>query len=346
MERLYGDERRFVEFVSNIDKNDRIGVISHDDLDGMVPVRIIKRIFGKIDFLQFEGPRKDMVLNLIPELKKRKINKILVSDVNLNNEHIETQQKIEKFAEILIMDHHQAVRDFNSEKTVFILSKKECNAGLLVYELFSKLQNLEDLDFLAAMSVIADHNWEANIDFIKKVEKKYGLQTSENFKESEIWGLEHILANCNQYFREDSMKFYELLKGVNKIQDISKFEKYSKFIEDDLEKAKKDFLKNAEKYSWGYLFEDRSKYSLATKAAEGLKDNEFLIVYKTKKDGTISLSARRQDKKMNCAEILKKAIYGLEGATAGGHIPAAGARFKKEYFKKFKENLIKLMARE
>ena len=97
-------------------------------------------------------------------------------------------------------------------------------------------------------------------------------------------------------------------------------------------------------FSWGYLYEDKSKYGVGIRAVKGIiSDNQLFIAYKQNDDGLVHMGARRNDQQLNCAEVLKKAVSGLEGATAGGHVPAAGARCKKEDFNQFKKNLIKIL---
>jgi len=39
-------------------------------------------------------------------------------------------------------------------------------------------------------------------------------------------------------------------------------------------------------------------------------------------------------------KLMKKGTEGLENATGGGHIPAAGGRFMKKDLQKFKENIL------
>jgi oligoribonuclease NrnB/cAMP/cGMP phosphodiesterase (DHH superfamily) len=346
MEFLAGSEKRFFDFISNITDKDKIAVISHGDMDGMVPVLIIERVLGKIDFLEFPDPKKDIILSLISQLKKSKINKIIITDLNLNNESSDTQKELEKFAEILIIDHHQAVKDFNTEKTVFILTEKKFNVGLSTYYLFRKFQNLDSIDFMAAISVITDYSWEENAEFLKEIEKKYKLKPEKDIHESDLGKFTRIIEYCNAFFRKSPLKFYKLLKQVKNLCDVCKLVKYSNKVEKDIENTSKDFLKNKETYNWGYLYNDKSKYSIAIKAISSLKDleqNKLFVTYRKEDDGLVHISARRQDSKLNCADVLKQAVKGLREASAGGHVPAAGGRVMTKDFKKFKENLINLL---
>ena len=55
----------------------------------------------------------------------------------------------------------------------------------------------------------------------------------------------------------------------------------------------------------------------------------------------IKVSARRQDKKVDCNVLMRASISGISDSTAGGHVAASAARFPREYLSKFKENLIR-----
>jgi len=56
----------------------------------------------------------------------------------------------------------------------------------------------------------------------------------------------------------------------------------------------------------------------------------------------IDISARRQDRKVAVNNLLIEATRGLQNATAGGHIPAAGARILAKDWNLFKQRIIRL----
>ncbi|MDD5148846.1 MAG: DHHA1 domain-containing protein, partial [Candidatus ainarchaeum sp.] len=55
----------------------------------------------------------------------------------------------------------------------------------------------------------------------------------------------------------------------------------------------------------------------------------------------VRFSARRQDGKVKVNELLENAIEGIPDSNAGGHAPAAAGGVPKEFFEKFKEQLIR-----
>ena len=122
MEFLAGNEKRFSDFISNLTDKDKIGILTHNDGDGVCSAVIAAKVIGNVDYIKFLDYSPDIIKSLIDELKKRKINKLIILDFVVEND-LGSIKEIEKFAEILIIDHHVFVQDINSEKTVFIKTK-------------------------------------------------------------------------------------------------------------------------------------------------------------------------------------------------------------------------------
>ncbi|MEK6823024.1 MAG: DHHA1 domain-containing protein, partial [Nanoarchaeota archaeon] len=58
----------------------------------------------------------------------------------------------------------------------------------------------------------------------------------------------------------------------------------------------------------------------------------------------VTVSARRHDSKFAMNELLECACRGIKGASAGGHIPAAGGRFPKKDLLRFRSQLLDCVA--
>ncbi len=124
----------------------------------------------------------------------------------------------------------------------------------------------------------------------------------------------------------------------------SKFGKYKKIIDKEIQKHLALFAKKAKRHGKLplYIYEMTSKYHIHGPISTilGLKyPNRTFVVINTTHD-PVSVSARRGDKKYPVNNLLEEAIYGFEPANAGGHAPAAGAGFPKKHLKTFKERLI------
>ena len=91
--------------------------------------------------------------NLLNELNKNNINKVIMTDLSIGD--ISFIKKLEEFSSILIIDHHIFQEDLNSEKTTFMNSRDYC-ASYISYCLFSKIKNLEKIDWLVALASVSD----------------------------------------------------------------------------------------------------------------------------------------------------------------------------------------------
>jgi single-stranded DNA-specific DHH superfamily exonuclease len=74
--------------------------------------------------------------------------------------------------------------------------------------------------------------------------------------------------------------------------------------------------------------------------------NKTILLLQESEGGKISISARRRDEKVAVNDLLENAIVGLEGASGGGHIPAAGATIRKQDLQKFKENIMSYLRKK
>ncbi|MBN2112086.1 hypothetical protein JW707_03220, partial [Candidatus Woesearchaeota archaeon] len=68
-----------------------------------------------------------------------------------------------------------------------------------------------------------------------------------------------------------------------------------------------------------------------------------IIVAQDMGEEMIGISGRRRDEKVAVNDLLEKAVENLEGASAGGHIPAAGGKVKRKDLSKFKDNIMELV---
>lgn len=340
MEFIFGSEKRLIEFVSALDEKDRIAVIAHKDLDGMVSALIAERIIGKpqiikfLDYKEIESSKEEII--------KKKISKIIFLDLRLEEKLI---RELEKDSDILAIDHHKTETDLNSKKTLFFLTESKYPASLASYDLFGRFQSFES-DFLVAIAAISDHTFRENAGFISQIEEKYGLKKSGDILTSEIGGLTKTLSNCDIYFKDNPDKFYAILKGLKDISGIKKLERYSDIVEKEIKRIIEDFQKNSEAYSWGHYYDIKSGLRISSTIATMLseKDRSKLYIFEYEpKPGLIKINARRQDGGLDCTKLLKEAVKGIPESMSGGHVPAAGADFPKRHLKEFKKNLLRIL---
>ncbi len=323
-----GSEEKFRFFVKNLKDYDRVAVISHKDLDGVASPKIITEFVDPelLVFLDYSDLNKE----LIEKLDKNHINKIIFSDLYMQEDFI---KELEKFSEILILDHHPAP-NLNSKKTIHIKSEDGYSACYLCYHLFSKLKDISKWDWLVACTCISDYCHIKPGKWLSAVMKKYGdklvYEGTYVRKSGKFWDLQYKIGLALDYLKPNLKKAYNEIHSD--FGDIGNLEKYSKTVQKEVDKILKKFDENKEEIEGGYFFEFKPKFSigsLITTIISGSNTHETIITFR---EGDIYyfVSARRQDKKVDCNKLLKNLLKGLEDADGGGHPAAAGGHFLKK----------------
>ena len=133
--------------------------------------------------------KRNFTEKTIKLLKKNKINKVITTDMTVDEGGKKPIKKIEKFADILILDHHKIYHDLNSKKTVMLkpqlvthtkLDSSRYPAAKFVYDLSNKILDIQDLDWVAAVGLIGDASTKSWKPFITKVFKKYKIKYNKD----------------------------------------------------------------------------------------------------------------------------------------------------------------------
>ena len=337
MKFIAGDEKRFFEFMGGLDEKDKIAIISHIDLDGITSAVLASKIIGKIDYLRFIDYRSGALKETVLELKKNKIKKIFILDLAVENK--EDISEMEKFAEIVIIDHHPFEKDLNSEKTVFIKAESEYPAAAICYYLFSKMQQIPS--WIAALGIIADkphvYNKKNNADV-------FGDFNLEKDKIN-LWKQVSDLNLSIIYFKGSEKKVYDLINESKELANLNKFDKYSRIVEEELELWRGRFEKEKEVFGSLVIFQIEPKYLVNSILINELsvQDSGKTFVFISAKKGNefLSISGRSHGKDVDVSALLRSAIVGIKNSTAGGHVKAAAARVPAKFLGKFRENLIR-----
>ena len=227
---IVGSEKRFFDFISKINGQDKIALISHTDLDGVVAAKMANKILNVdiVKLLDYEQINKD----LVEELKKLGVKKTIFTDLGLKSDAI---KEISKFSDILIIDHHKIIEDFNSDKIVF-LNSQGFSAGYLCYYLFSKIQNLEEYDWLAVCCSISDFMYFNNQSWMNEVFLKYSdkfeIINGQIRKSEKFWDLQAKLSLALSYFKGNAKRVYDSI-GIE-FGNIGDLEKYALIIEKEI----------------------------------------------------------------------------------------------------------------
>ncbi|MBU4086756.1 MAG: hypothetical protein KKB21_04240, partial [Nanoarchaeota archaeon] len=331
---LAGDEKRFYEFMSGLDETDKIAVIAHDDGDGLGSAVIASKIIGKVDYLKFYDFIPGSFLPMLEEMKRKKINKIFFLDMSLpENELLE----ISKFAGVVIIDHHPFSKDLNSENVIFLKVESKYPACYLCYYLFSKIQQVPE--WIAEIGTLSDTAYKYSKEEISNFYRDFGFSEIDN-----LWEKTFDLILALVYFSGKTKNIYDLLMKSSGFSELEIGE-YSEIVRKELENQIKEYEKKKEEHDGliFYYFEPSFaiKSLIINKLSAENYEKTLVFAQKSGNEDSLEISSRSQSGKVNCPELLKKALMGIPNSNAGGHYNAAGGRIPTEYLGKFKENLLR-----
>ncbi|HJX50557.1 MAG TPA: DHH family phosphoesterase [Candidatus Nanoarchaeia archaeon] len=341
MKYLLGSKEEFWKFVESISEGDKVGIITHTDLDGIASAIFLEMILNskdiKINSLHFIRYKLGMFNSVLPELEKNNITKVFLTDMYADGTDAEGFEKLKEKFDVFVIDHHPLV-DKNA-KNVIKTQSSDCSA-FAIYDLGEEIIDKEKWKWLVYATMISEmsHKNPVNMGVIRK---DYPDTNEVNILNSPLGEIAKNISSALIYFGSNIKKIYDLIKK----NDLKEFEKARKIIDSEIENWEKDFKRNAEYYPekeiYIYYFEPKYDISSIFSTILSMKelDKSFVIIALGKTG--LKLSARNQSKKQDMAALLKKGIQGLKDAVAGGHIPAAGGSCLREDLAKFKENLLK-----
>jgi single-stranded DNA-specific DHH superfamily exonuclease len=335
---IVGNEQRFSDFISKLNRGERVALVTHIDLDGMACAKVVNLALD-VDFVKFVG-YDGLNKGLIKELKAEKVRKIILTDLSIDNE--EFINELEKFADILIIDHHTFQKDMNSTNTVF-LNANGFAASYLCYYLFSKIKNLEQFDWLIVCAALSDWECFLNSRWMGQVYRKYEenyVPAEANLKTGRFWEMQSTLSLFLIYYLDNLTIAYDFIKDIGSVVELGK---YSKIVQKEIEKCIVGFEDEKEVYGDIYFWIIRSKFvvkgQVLNEVSFRIKDKTLIIA---RREGAIyQMSARRQDGKVDLPSFLRNVVQGFKGALAGGHLKAAGCNISVKDIDEFRERLKK-----
>ena len=333
-----GKERAFMKFISNIGTARSI-LLSHvQDLDGVVSAKAVMEGIhpNTLKFVDYV----DLDMQFIEKLRKEKYGKIILSDLYIKNR--ELIREMEKFADILIIDHHPVQDDYNSKRTVF-MNADGYSAAYLCYYLFSKIRDLKQLEWLVLSASISDFCYTKGKKWISSTYTKYGdnFQLDRGFarKQGIIWDLVMDLSLAISYFKPKTERVYSSI-GRN-FGDIGDLKKFSDAVRNEINVTMQKFEREKIPFKEGYFFYFECIFPIRSYLSTeiSLKMKDKLIIIAEKKGDYVTLSARRQDGKVNLNNLIPKLIKGFENSGAGGHKASVGGNFPAKYLDEFRKRL-------
>lgn len=344
MKYLVGDKEDFWKFVGAIGPEDKVGILTHTDLDGMASAIFLEEILKakgiKIVLLDFMGYWKGVSDEATPSLEAKEINKLFVSDMCLESADKEGFERLRKKFDCFLIDHHPITEEISNTKNILKTESSTC-AALIIYNLAKEIMDVGAWKLLICATLISEfsYNNPKNLEFIQK---NYPRVTLANVRES-YPGQEGIkFSSSLTYYASDLRKAYGLIKN----QDIKEMEKIHSVIEKEINYWIKKFWKEAEfipeKNLYFYYFNPKFKLTSTITTIVSLKHPEkiFVLASDGSKQGMMKVSVRNQGGLVDTGALMKKGVGGLKRASGGGHVKASAASFLKKDFEKFKKNIL------
>ena len=353
-------KEKFRQYVRLITPLDRVLVLFHGDTDGLCSAVITDKSLAE---LRGRGADKAKPLShekrtISPEdlklVKKGKYNKVIILDWNVDQD-AKAIKKLEKLAEVLIVDHHKIYHHLDSKRTTFIkahyLTKKEPSrypVSKMVYDLFGREVDVKAMDWIALTGLIGDSSAKVWPAFVKQVMKRHKF--GKEVEKSKASKVSQLITGLESLKKEKLVDAFELMVKAKKPETVLKspLRKYAQTLDKEIDKWFKAVKKKAEFYPEAELvyYEVKSKYyiksPLINRLSHQLYPKKTVIVVLDQGKAILKVSARRQDLKVKVNELLEKSLVGGSG---GGHVPAAAGILPRKNLKVFKSNIISLLSK-
>ncbi len=344
MKFLMGHEKDFWNFVDSIKKEDKVAIISHNDLDGLASAFLLEKLldFKKIKPKLIEIIDYGDLENCFVKCKKEGINKILLSDIYADGrDDIAFFINAFRDFDLFMIDHHPINPKIRNIKNIIKTETPFC-ATLIIYSLMKHYFDPSDSDWLLEAALVADRSYFAE-ENLKLLQIKHPSITEKNIMELIPGELMQTIGAAIIYYADDLKKVYNFLKEKN----IKSMEKARKEIDKEFKKWTNEFKKNAEFYETKKIlfFYGAPKFGITSAICTTLsiENPNKVIVFVSdsqREPGKCKVSARSNSGEVDVNILLQKSVRGLESAMAGGHKKASGGTFLKKDLEKFKKNLV------
>ena len=318
---VLGSEDDFYKFVNSISKKDKIGVVTHTDVDGIVSGIFLQKILEfkglKIEFMEFlnYGP------GTLKEVIKKEFDVLFFTDWNADN-YPEDLEEIRNKSRFLVFDHHPPNEELKNKSGIIKTESNYCSSHALFDLAFKgKFFDTKKWSWLASAAIISDYTWDKNPDnfeFLKSVYPK--IVKDKSIWDSEPGKIGKKINNALIYYSPDFNRIYNLVL----IKDLTSLNRADKVIRKEIEVWIDKFKREAEYFSEQKLYfaYGNPKYNIVSVIASKLSDESFrentvvLISDMEDKKGFVKLSARNQTGKIDLGKLLKKCVKGLKDSNA------------------------------
>jgi len=353
-------EAKFRKFCNELSPKDRVAVIHHSDADGIcsgvIAAKAVERLSGKkpVAVMPYEYGNQAQASAAKKAMGAKKANKLVITDIGIDSAPHSLKQ-FSPFEKCLVIDHHKTYKDLNSKKVVFLkaqnFTKKDPSgyvASKFAFDLFGKVTNVKDLDWVACLGILGDMSLKRWRPFVQKTLKRKHVSLTTLYKCLGLIAAVEVMANKSipklfwQFYKAKSPK--QVLASPFK-RHLERFKaKRDALVEGFEEKA--EFFPQIELYFYAIRSKHENIKSYVINQISEVNPDKTVILIQYLGQGRIRFSARRQDFKVRVNELLRKAIKGIPEASAGGHAPAAAGSMPRHALNRFKSNIVRILEKE
>lgn len=347
MEFLLGDKKIFLDFLNSISKKDRVGIISHNDMDGLGSVFFLDKLLTykkiKISFVNFFAYEKGLLERLTADFKKKKITKVFILDFNIDSNCPEEFDNFKEKFDVFFIDHHP-LGNIKNKENVIKTNSFNC-ATQVVYELSKEIVDFSNDFLILCAALITDYTFKhrPNLEFLQR----YFPDISEINAFNSVPGsfgssVDRALINLKSSGKP-LVKVYDLLKdknliGINRLGDPVREE-----VDFWVSKLSNEAEYFSDKDLYFYYFKPKFQVSSivsSISASQHPKSIIIVLVPSEVDEDLLKISARNNEGIRDVNTLVRSAIVGLKDAIAGGHKQATGGTIRKEDVEQFKKNIL------
>lgn len=345
MDFLVGKKQDFFDFVGSIKETDRVGIITHNDLDGIASGLLLEKILNSkgIEVLEigFASHKSGMLDRFNKEFKEAGINKLFFTDVNADEGDFEGFLKSRELFDVFMIDHHPVNEKLEDRKNIIKGRDTDC-AALIVYELGKKYLDFSEWDWLVSSAIVGDWSFKdkENMQFLKE---RYPEINEGNIFETEPGKNCELIDFSLVYYDGNLRKVFDLVKE----KKLDELKASHAEVREELErcikkfKEEREFIEEKNMYYCYFPIKFKELVSSFTTITSKEEPDKTFVFISDAHEGFLKVSARNQNKTDNMNALLRRGIEGLPESSGGGHIAASGASFRKEDLNRFKQNLLK-----
>ena len=357
-----------IDYLQQIDEDDRVVIIHHWDMDGISSSAIISKILEQergrpADDVTIPAERSYHLTEKDHELIED-AQKLIVLDFNLKADELEELE--DRFdLDVLVVDHHS----FDREPEVPFVNPRSTDSEAYIpcskicMDIATEFGLEDEVRWIAGLGVIQDFGVDTCPELFEELEENYDMYLPEELSQQQLaknceYGRYSSVLNIKPYrdSKHYSQLAYQALMKSNDLKELEAQEEYRQVYEvylemqDEFNDAVEDYEEDREidRDKMIIFFEIDSDFHITSSISTNMstKTPEWVHLVIQRDEDEINISARCQSGRVNLGKLMEEALpEGAveEGGEAGGHRKAAGASMKPKYLEKFKENFTELV---